>query len=144
MSSKQFLIRKIVQPNSIFSLIRRILTQANPPTKRNCHGHEPYSIPSRLVLTCIPLAQFGTDEQCADALEASRWPQGFSCPGCGNLKYYLLKIGKHKNSQCKCCRLQTSLITGNLVPKHPLGAKHLVLSNLSNQPSQDRFVGTRP
>jgi hypothetical protein len=45
-----------------------------------------------------------------DALEASRWPQGFSCPGCGNAKYCLLKIGKHKNFQCKCCRLQTSLI----------------------------------
>ncbi|WP_305646869.1 HdeD family acid-resistance protein [Nitrosomonas sp.] len=51
-----FLIRKIVQPNPFFSLIRRILTQANPPTKRNCHGHEPYPIPSRLVLTCIPCA----------------------------------------------------------------------------------------
>ena len=25
-------------------------------------------------------AQFGTEEQCADALEASRWPQGFRCP----------------------------------------------------------------
>ena len=60
------------------------------------------------------LAQFGTDEQCAVALEASRWPQGFSCPGCGNANYYLLKIGKHKNFQCKCCRLQTSLIAGTL------------------------------
>ncbi|MDP1933307.1 MAG: transposase, partial [Nitrosomonas sp.] len=37
------------------------------------------------------LAQFGTDEQCADALEASRWPQGFNCPGCGTANYYLLK-----------------------------------------------------
>ena len=60
------------------------------------------------------LAQFGTDEQCADALEVSRWPQGFSCPGCGNANYYLLKVGKHKNFQCKCCRLQTSLIAGTL------------------------------
>ena len=31
-----------------------------------------------------------------------------------------------------------------LIPKHPLGAKHLVLGNLSGQPSQDRLVGTRP
>jgi len=30
------------------------------------------------------LAQFGTDERCANALEASRWPQGFRCPACGN------------------------------------------------------------
>ncbi|MDP3664294.1 MAG: transposase, partial [Nitrosomonas sp.] len=40
------------------------------------------------------LAQFGTDEQCADALEAFRWPQGFSCPGCGTANYYLLTAGK--------------------------------------------------
>lgn len=50
-----FLIWKIVQPNPIFSIIRRILPQTNP-SKRNCHGHEPYPIPSRLVLTCIPCA----------------------------------------------------------------------------------------
>ncbi len=35
-------------------------------------------------------------------------------PGCGNANYYLLKLGKHKNFQCKCCRLQTSLIAGTL------------------------------
>ena len=69
------------------------------------------------------LAQFGTDEQCADALEASRWPQGFSCPGCGTANYYLLKAGKHKTFQCKCCRLQTSLIAGTLFQ-----STHLALS----------------
>ena len=69
------------------------------------------------------LAQFGTDEQCADALEASRWAQGFRCPDCGNADYYLLKVGKHKTFQCKCCRLQTSLIAGNLFQ-----STHLALS----------------
>ena len=69
------------------------------------------------------LAQFGTDEQCADALEVSRWPQGFSCPGCSNANYYLLKVGKHKTFQCKCCRLQTSLIAGTLFQ-----STHLALS----------------
>jgi hypothetical protein len=33
---------------------------------------------------------------------------------------------------------------GHLIPKHPLVAKYLVLENLSDQPSQDRFVGARP
>jgi len=69
------------------------------------------------------LAQFGTDEQCADALEASRWPQGFCCPGCNTRDYYLLKVGKHKTFQCKCCRLQTSLIAGTLFQ-----STHLALS----------------
>ena len=68
-------------------------------------------------------AQFGTEEQCANALEASRWPQGFRCPECGNADYYLLKGGKHKTFQCKCCRLQTSLIAGTLFQ-----STHLALS----------------
>ena len=68
-------------------------------------------------------AQFGTDGQCADALEASRWPQGFRCPECGDADYYLLKGGKHKTFQCKRCRLQTSLIAGTLFQ-----STHLALS----------------
>jgi hypothetical protein len=59
-------------------------------------------------------SQFGTEEQCADALEASRWPEEFRCPECDSANYYLLKGGKHKTFQCKCCRLQTSLIAGTL------------------------------
>ncbi|MGZ8191588.1 MAG: transposase, partial [Methylococcaceae bacterium] len=40
------------------------------------------------------LAQFGTEVQCEDALENSRWPQGFHCPECGKSDHYLLKTGK--------------------------------------------------
>jgi len=69
------------------------------------------------------LAQYGTDEQCGAALEASRWPQGFRCPGCGHADHYLLKGGKHKTFQCQCCRLQTSLIAGTLFQ-----STHLALS----------------
>ena len=29
------------------------------------------------------LKQFGSEAQCADALERWRWPEGFVCPGCG-------------------------------------------------------------
>ena len=68
-------------------------------------------------------SQFGTEEQCADALEASRWPEGFRCPECGSANYYLLKGGKHKTFQCKCCRRQTSLIAGTLFQ-----STHLALS----------------
>lgn len=60
------------------------------------------------------LAQFGTDAQCAAALEKARWPQGFRCPQCDTADYYVLQGGTHKTFQCKVCRLQTSLIAGTL------------------------------
>ena len=71
----------------------------------------------------VLLAKLGTDKQCADALRTSRWPQGFSCSDCGNTNYRLLKAGKYKNFQCKCCGLQTSLIAGTLFQR-----THLSLS----------------
>lgn len=60
------------------------------------------------------LLNFGTEKQCHDALEESRWPQGFRCPECSCAEYYLLKAGTFKTFQCKDCRLQTSLIAGTL------------------------------
>lgn len=60
------------------------------------------------------LAHFGTERQCEDALEKSRWPQGFHCPRCDNTEHYLLKVDTHKTFQCQRCRLQTSLIAGTL------------------------------
>ncbi|MDP2179231.1 IS1595 family transposase [Methylicorpusculum sp.] len=60
------------------------------------------------------MAQFGTEVQCEEALERSRWPQGFQCPGCGHAGHYVLKAGGHKTFQCRSCRLQTSVIAGTL------------------------------
>ncbi len=60
------------------------------------------------------LSPFGTEAQCEEALEISRWPEGFRCPECGNADHYLLKVGPHKTFQCKSCRVQTSLISGTL------------------------------
>lgn len=60
------------------------------------------------------VAQFGTEAQCAAALESARWPQGFRCPGCGQAGHYLLQGGTHKIFQCQTCRHQTSLIAGTL------------------------------
>lgn len=60
------------------------------------------------------LGQYGTKAQCAAALENERWPQGFRCPHCGGVDYYLLKGASHKTFQCKACRSQTSLIAGTL------------------------------
>jgi hypothetical protein len=37
------------------------------------------------------MAQYGTEEQCQQALFAWRWPQGFVCPSCGHTKACALK-----------------------------------------------------
>lgn len=36
------------------------------------------------------LKQFGTEAQCAAALEKMRWPQGFHCPRCGEAAHSVL------------------------------------------------------
>ena len=66
------------------------------------------------------LEQFGTEEQCEEALEKARWPDGFCCPRCGQAPYYLLSGGSHPTYQCRSCRLPTSLIAGTLFQSTPL------------------------
>lgn len=67
--------------------------------------------------------QFGTEAQCAAALELARWPHGFRCPRCAQAGHYLLQGGTHKTFQCHTCRLQTSLTAGTL-----LQSTHLTLT----------------
>jgi hypothetical protein len=58
--------------------------------------------------------QFGTEEQCAEALEQARWPEGFRCPHCQGAAHYVLRSRHRKTFQCATCRQQTSLIAGLL------------------------------
>ena len=62
------------------------------------------------------LQQFGTERQCAAAVEQARWPSGFLCPQCGTSDHYVLNAesGSRKTFQCQACRHQTSLIVGTL------------------------------
>ena len=62
------------------------------------------------------LQQFGTETQCAAAVEQARWPEGFSCPQCGHAAHTVLNagLGSRKTFQCQACRHQTSLIAGTL------------------------------
>lgn len=58
------------------------------------------------------LDNYGTEEQCEEALERSRWPQGFVCPECRAQKYSLYRRGRTKRVkvfQCCQCRTQTTL-----------------------------------
>jgi transposase-like protein len=58
------------------------------------------------------LQEYGTEEQCFDALFAWRWPNGFQCPQCGHDQSCQLRT--RKLQQCYRCHHQTSLIAGTI------------------------------
>ena len=62
------------------------------------------------------LQQFGTEIQCAAAVEQARWPEDFCCPQCDHAAHTVLNagLGSCKTFQCQACRHQTSLIAGAL------------------------------
>jgi len=57
-------------------------------------------------------SQFGSEDQCRDALVHWRWPQGFVCPSCGHTKCCLLKT--RDLFQCNKCRAQISVTSGTI------------------------------
>jgi len=58
------------------------------------------------------LQQYGTEEQCFDALYALRWPNGFRCPLCNHDKCCQLTV--RKLQQCNQCGNQTSITAGTI------------------------------
>jgi len=60
------------------------------------------------------MRKFGTEKQCAHAVQLARWPQGFRCPRCDASEHYVVGHGARRLLQCKACRHQTSLIAGTL------------------------------
>lgn len=58
------------------------------------------------------LSQYGTEEQCCDALFRMRWPDGFQCPTCGHTRSCYIK--QRKVYQCNKCHCQTSLIANTI------------------------------
>lgn len=57
--------------------------------------------------------RFSTDEACAEYLIRCRWPDGYSCPRCGNAEYYLHR--PRGLIECKACRYQCSLTAGTVL-----------------------------
>ena len=60
-------------------------------------------------------SRYGSEEQCAAALKALRWPQGFQCPRCAVAEHYVVGHGARTLYQCRGCRHQTSLTAGTLL-----------------------------
>ena len=58
------------------------------------------------------LSQYGTEEQCRDALFEWRWPQGFVCPNCEHTGH--CEIASRGVYQCNRCHHQTSVISGTI------------------------------
>ena len=76
---------------------------------------------------------FGTEIQCATALEQARWPQGFRCPRCAGAAYSRVHGRTHILFQCQTWRHQTSLIAGTVMQgtKLPLTLWFLALYLIS-------------
>ncbi len=83
-------------------------------------------------------ARYGTEAQCAAALEASRWPQGFVCPHCGGTAHSRFQADGREYWQCAQCRAQTSLTSGTLFESSKLAltkwfqAMYLMTQNKNN------------
>ncbi len=56
--------------------------------------------------------QYGTEEQCRQALFQWRWPKGFQCPVCERSQFCVLFNGRY---QCNACHRQTSLTSGTIM-----------------------------
>lgn len=59
--------------------------------------------------------RFATEAACLEYLAASRWPDGFVCPGCGARTAWVLE--RRRLWQCSDCRLQTSVTAGTVMHK---------------------------
>ena len=53
-------------------------------------------------------------EQCHAALLASRWPEGFVCPHCGETHHSTFIHDGRQHWQCRVCRYQTTVTAGTI------------------------------
>jgi len=60
-------------------------------------------------------ARYGSEAQCAAALQALRWPGGFRCPRCNAAEHYVVDHGSRTLFQCRACRHQASLTAGTVM-----------------------------
>ncbi len=60
------------------------------------------------------LRGFGTEAACAQAVMAARWPNGFSCPKCGEEAHCVINVNSRPLFQCNGCHRQTSVTAGTL------------------------------
>lgn len=97
------------------------------------------------------LHRYGTEVQCQAALVASRWPNGFVCPGCSATRHCTFERKGRRYWQCTVCGEQTTAICGTIFhsTKLPLTlwflAMHLLTQAKNNVSSLElkRHLGVR-
>lgn len=57
--------------------------------------------------------EFQTDDECREALESIRWPDGVHCNRCGCVE--VRDLGKHNRWECKGCGYQFSVMSGTIM-----------------------------
>jgi hypothetical protein len=84
------------------------------------------------------LSRYGTEDQCEQALMASRWPAGFACPRCDSGVHTTFRRDGLLYLQCAGCRHQCSLIVGTIFENTKLEltqwflAMHLLTQSKNN------------
>src|SRR3954465_13007319 len=86
--------------------------------------------------------RFGTEAACREALFATRWREGLTCPACGHRGFCALRT--RKVFQCNRCKKQLSLTAGTVFQdtKLPLTAWFAAIYHLIPAVgSLDRWLG---
>ncbi len=82
--------------------------------------------------------RYGSEELCEQAVMASRWPDGFACPGCGGGVCTRFRREGLLYLQCSACRRQCSLLVNTLFEHTKLAlrqwflAMHLLTQSKNN------------
>lgn len=95
--------------------------------------------------------KYGTQSKCHAALVASRWPNGFRCPCCGDERHATFVRENRQYWQCHRCRHQTTVKAGTIfeATKLPLTrwflAMHLMTQAKNNVSALElkRHLGVR-
>lgn len=66
------------------------------------------------------LKHYGSERQCEQALEASRWPHGFVCPRCAGTAHSRFQRNGARYWQCSACHRQSSLRSGTVMDNSKL------------------------
>ena len=61
------------------------------------------------------MLEYGTDDQCCEALIHARWPHGFECPRCAHTHASEYRRSGRRYWECGACHYQVSLTAGTVM-----------------------------